>query len=129
MIPAKPLDRAISNIKYRLGKYYVRMGLTHMPITQLLQPILVPQSSAWAILSLTVRFRGCDHIIGVLSCYRLSWTRSLKRDFCLNWKASSKFFSLLIFNSYKFRSSLIFWHLFTCWIVRSSLPVEINWTW
>ena len=24
MIPAKPLDRAISNIKYRLGKYYVR---------------------------------------------------------------------------------------------------------
>jgi len=27
MIPAKPLDRAISNIKYRLGKYYVRMGL------------------------------------------------------------------------------------------------------
>ena len=28
MIPAKPLDRAISNIKYGLGKYYVRMGLT-----------------------------------------------------------------------------------------------------
>ena len=28
MIPAKPLDRAISNIKYRLGKYYVRKGLT-----------------------------------------------------------------------------------------------------
>ena len=28
MIPAKPLDRAIYNIKYRLGKYYVRMGLT-----------------------------------------------------------------------------------------------------
>ena len=28
MIPAKPLDPAISNIKYRLGKYYVRMGLT-----------------------------------------------------------------------------------------------------
>ena len=28
MIPAKLLDRAISNIKYRLGKYYVRMGLT-----------------------------------------------------------------------------------------------------
>ena len=28
MIPAKPLDGAISNIKYRLGKYYVRMGLT-----------------------------------------------------------------------------------------------------
>ena len=28
MIHAKPLDRAISNIKYRLGKYYVRMGLT-----------------------------------------------------------------------------------------------------
>ena len=27
MIPAKPPDRAISNIKYRLGKYYVRMGL------------------------------------------------------------------------------------------------------
>ena len=28
MIPAKPLNRVISNIKYRLGKYYVRMGLT-----------------------------------------------------------------------------------------------------
>ena len=28
MIPVNPLDRAISNIKYRLGKYYVRMGLT-----------------------------------------------------------------------------------------------------
>ena len=28
MIPAKPLDRVISNIKYRLGKYYVKMGLT-----------------------------------------------------------------------------------------------------
>ena len=25
MIPAKSLDRAISNIKYRLGKYYVRV--------------------------------------------------------------------------------------------------------
>ena len=31
MIPAKPLDRAISNITYRLGKYYVRMGLTPLP--------------------------------------------------------------------------------------------------
>ena len=31
MIPAKPVDRAISNIKYRLGKYYVRMGLTPFP--------------------------------------------------------------------------------------------------
>ena len=31
MIPAKKLDRAISNIKYRLGKYYVRMGLTLYP--------------------------------------------------------------------------------------------------
>ena len=31
MIPAKPLDRAISNIKYRLGKYYLRMGLTPSP--------------------------------------------------------------------------------------------------
>ena len=28
MIPAKPLDRAISNIKYPFGKYYVRIGLT-----------------------------------------------------------------------------------------------------
>ena len=28
MIPAKPLDRAIPNIKYRLGNYYIRMGLT-----------------------------------------------------------------------------------------------------
>ena len=28
MVPAKPLDRAISNIKYRHEKYYVRMGLT-----------------------------------------------------------------------------------------------------
>jgi hypothetical protein len=28
MIPAKPLDRVISNMKYQLGKYYVRMGLT-----------------------------------------------------------------------------------------------------
>ena len=26
MIPTKPLDRAISNIKFRLGKYYVRKG-------------------------------------------------------------------------------------------------------
>ena len=31
MIPAKPVDRAISNIKYRLGKYYVRMDLTPSP--------------------------------------------------------------------------------------------------
>ena len=31
MIPAKPIDRAISNIKYRLGKYYVRMGLNVLP--------------------------------------------------------------------------------------------------
>ena len=31
MIPAKPLDRAISNMKYRLVKYYVRMGLTPSP--------------------------------------------------------------------------------------------------
>ena len=28
MIPAKPLDPKVTNIKYRLGKYYVRMGLT-----------------------------------------------------------------------------------------------------
>ena len=28
MIPVKPLDRAISNIKNLLRKYYVRMGLT-----------------------------------------------------------------------------------------------------
>ena len=31
MIPAKPPDRAIFNIAYRLGKYYVRMGLTPPP--------------------------------------------------------------------------------------------------
>ena len=31
MIPAKPLDRVISDIKYRLGKYYVRVGLTPPP--------------------------------------------------------------------------------------------------
>ena len=31
MIPAKPVDCAISNIKYRLGEYYVRMGLTPSP--------------------------------------------------------------------------------------------------
>ena len=31
MIPAKPLDHAIFNIKYRLGKYYVRMGLAPSP--------------------------------------------------------------------------------------------------
>ena len=31
MIPAEPLDRAISNINYRLGKYYVRMSLTPPP--------------------------------------------------------------------------------------------------
>ena len=31
MIPAKPVDRAISNIKYRLGKYYARMALTPPP--------------------------------------------------------------------------------------------------
>ena len=31
MIPVKPHDRAISNIKYRLGKYYVRMVLTPPP--------------------------------------------------------------------------------------------------
>ena len=31
MIPAKPLDRDISNIKYRLGKYYVRVGLIPSP--------------------------------------------------------------------------------------------------
>ena len=28
IIPAKPLDRAIYNIKYRRGKYYVRIYLT-----------------------------------------------------------------------------------------------------
>ena len=27
MIPAKQLDRAISNIKYRFEKYYLRMGM------------------------------------------------------------------------------------------------------
>ena len=27
MIPAKTLDHAVSNSKYRLGKYYVRIGL------------------------------------------------------------------------------------------------------
>ena len=31
MIHAKPLARAISNIKYRLIKYYVRMRLTPPP--------------------------------------------------------------------------------------------------
>ena len=31
MIPVKPFDRTISNIKYGLGKYYVRMGLTPLP--------------------------------------------------------------------------------------------------
>jgi hypothetical protein len=31
MTPVKPLDRAISNIKYRLGKYYVRMDLPPSP--------------------------------------------------------------------------------------------------
>ena len=31
MIPAKPLDRAISDIKYRFGKYYVRMDFTPPP--------------------------------------------------------------------------------------------------
>ena len=31
MIPAKPLDWVISNIKYRLGKYYVRVGLIPPP--------------------------------------------------------------------------------------------------
>ena len=31
MIPGKPLDRTIYNIKYRLGNYYVRMGLTPLP--------------------------------------------------------------------------------------------------
>ena len=31
MVPAKPLDRAISNIKYRLGKFYVRMDFTPPP--------------------------------------------------------------------------------------------------
>ena len=29
MIPAKPLDRAISNTNYRLGKYYVWPGLIY----------------------------------------------------------------------------------------------------
>ena len=32
MILAKPLDPAISNIKYRLGKCYVRMGLTPLKV-------------------------------------------------------------------------------------------------
>ena len=31
MIPAKPLAGAISNIKYRLEKYYIRMGWTPPP--------------------------------------------------------------------------------------------------
>ena len=46
MTPAKTRDRAISNIKYRLGKYYVRMGLTppHVRIRKIFQtppPILM----------------------------------------------------------------------------------------
>ena len=32
MIPAKPLDRAISNVNYRFGKYYARMGLTPIKV-------------------------------------------------------------------------------------------------
>ena len=31
MIPAKPLERGIYNVKYRLGEYYVRMSLTLLP--------------------------------------------------------------------------------------------------
>ena len=40
MIPGKPLDRAISNINYRLGKYCVGMGLTpssHVSVRKILQ--------------------------------------------------------------------------------------------
>ena len=31
MIPTKPLDSAIYNIKYQIGKYFVRVGLTPSP--------------------------------------------------------------------------------------------------
>ena len=31
MITAKQIDRAISNIKYRFGKFNVRMGLSPLP--------------------------------------------------------------------------------------------------
>ena len=40
MIPAKPLDRATSNIKYRLGKYYVRMDLPPPPQNKDIQRFL-----------------------------------------------------------------------------------------
>ena len=42
MIPAKPLDRAIFNIKQRLGKYYVRMGLTPLPQSKSMQRFFQP---------------------------------------------------------------------------------------
>ena len=44
MILAKPLDRAISNIKYPLGKYYVRMGLTPLPKVRVCRDFLQPPS-------------------------------------------------------------------------------------
>ena len=44
MIPAKSLDRAISNINYRLGKYNVRMGLTPLPKVRVCREIFKPPS-------------------------------------------------------------------------------------
>ena len=44
MIPAKPLDRAISNIKYRPGKYYVRIGWTPLPKVRVCRDFSKPPS-------------------------------------------------------------------------------------
>ena len=44
MIPAKPLDWEISNIKYQLGKYYERMGLTPTPKVRVCRDFSNPPS-------------------------------------------------------------------------------------
>ena len=45
LIPVKPLDRAIFNIKYPLGKEYVRMGLTPLPKVRVCRDFSNPSSS------------------------------------------------------------------------------------
>ena len=45
MIPAKPLDHTISDIKYRLGKYYVRLDFTPSPQSKSVEIVPTPSLS------------------------------------------------------------------------------------
>ena len=65
MIPAKPLDSAISNIKYQLGKYYVRMGLTPSPQVRVCRNFSNPSLlrdpyviNEWSLTTIPVFYKG-----------------------------------------------------------------------